>query len=140
MQVLSPRADKLLAGLDSFLPHKKAILRAVPIKGIVCLGGSFWDLFRPHEFVTLKGMPLPLQHIVVHSCLQLRLIRHEWDASFFDVGASLKNCSHRLQRTNLHRSLTLEQTNCMRAWIHSSPTISYVISITNREHLFFSYD
>ena len=28
----------------------------------------------------------------------LRLIRHEWDASFFDVGASLKNCSRRLQR------------------------------------------
>ena len=36
--------------------------------------------------------------VVVHSCLQLRLIRHEWGASFFNVGASLKNCSRRLQR------------------------------------------
>ena len=37
--------------------------------------------------------------VVVHSCLQLRLIRHEWGTSFFDVGASLKNYSRRLQRT-----------------------------------------
>ena len=37
--------------------------------------------------------------VVVHSCLQLRLIRHEWGASFFDVGVSLKNFSCCLQRT-----------------------------------------
>ena len=35
---------------------------------------------------------------MVNFCLQLRFIRHEWDAFFFDVRASLKNCSHRLQR------------------------------------------
>ena len=37
--------------------------------------------------------------VVVHSSLQPRLIRHGWGASFFDVGASLKNCSRCLQRT-----------------------------------------
>ena len=37
--------------------------------------------------------------VVVHSCLQLRLIMHEWGASFFEVGASLKNCSCRLKKT-----------------------------------------
>ena len=37
--------------------------------------------------------------VVIHSYLQLRLIRHEWGASFFDVGVSLKNCSRCLQRT-----------------------------------------
>ena len=42
--------------------------------------------------------------VVVHSCLQLRLIRHEWGASFFEVGASLKNYSHRLQRTKPWKS------------------------------------
>ena len=45
---------------------------------------------------------VPTMHtisVVVHSCLQLRLIRHEWGASFFDVGVSLKNCSRCLQRT-----------------------------------------
>ena len=49
-------------------------------------GSSFLDLL--YTFV-----------VVVHSYLQSRLIKHEWDASFFDVGASLKNCSRRLQRT-----------------------------------------
>ena len=36
---------------------------------------------------------------MVHSCFQLRHIKHKWSASFFDVGASLKHCSCRLQRT-----------------------------------------
>ena len=38
------------------------------------------------------------------TCLQPRLIRHEWGTSFFDVGASLKNCSHRLKKTKPCRS------------------------------------
>ena len=36
--------------------------------------------------------------VVVHPCLQLRFIRHECCTSFFDVGASLKNCSCHLKR------------------------------------------
>ena len=43
---------------------------------------------------------VPAMHttsVVVHSCLQLRLIRYEWGASFFNVGASLKNCLCRLK-------------------------------------------
>ena len=38
------------------------------------------------------------------TCLQPRLIRHEWGTSFFDVGASLKNCSHRLKKTKPYGS------------------------------------
>ena len=45
---------------------------------------------------------------MVHSCLQLRLIRHEWGVSFFDVGASLKNYSCRLKRTKSCRSFGLK--------------------------------
>ena len=56
-------------------------------------GSSFLDLL--YTFVA-----------VVHSYLQSRLIKHEWDASFFDVGASLKNCSRRLQRTKPCRSFS----------------------------------
>ena len=47
---------------------------------------------------------VPAMHttsVVVHSCLQLRLIRYEWGASFFNVGASFKHCSRRLQRIKL---------------------------------------
>ena len=39
-----------------------------------------------------------------YTCSSGTLIRHEWGASFFDVGASLKNCSRRLQRTKLFGS------------------------------------
>ena len=50
-----PRANKLLAGLKQILPHKKALLRAMPIKGIVCLGGNVLDLLRPHRFQPQGG-------------------------------------------------------------------------------------
>ena len=54
--------------------------------------------------------------VVVRSYLQLRLIRHEWGVSFFNVGASLKNYSRRLKEQSCASPLTLEWTNCLRAW------------------------
>ena len=54
--------------------------------------------------------------IVVHSYLQLRLIRHEWGVSFFNVGASLKNYSRRLKEQSRASPSALEWTNCLRAW------------------------
>ena len=54
--------------------------------------------------------------VVVHSYLQLRLIRHEWGVSFFNVGVSLKNYSRRLKEQSCASPLTLEWTNCLRAW------------------------
>ena len=56
-------------------------------------GSSFLDLL--YTFVA-----------VVHSYLQSRLIKYEWDASFFDVRASHKNYSRRLQRTKPCRSFS----------------------------------
>ena len=38
-----PKADKLLAGLEQILPHKKTLLRVVPIKGIVRF---LWQFLR----------------------------------------------------------------------------------------------
>ena len=40
----NPKANKLLAGLEQILPHKKALLRAIPIKGIVCFRLQFLRL------------------------------------------------------------------------------------------------
>ena len=109
----APKWTKCLWAWNKSSPTKRCFWGQCPSKVLFSLGGNFWDLLRPHGFVTLKGTPLPLQHmccsstllssakacvVVVHSCLQLRLIRHEWGASFFDVGASLKNCSRHLQR------------------------------------------
>ena len=84
--------------------NKKALLRVVPIKGIVRFG---WQFLR---LAPIAQVCYPIGHfvgedppavcvVVVHSSLQPRLIRHEWGASFFDVGASLKNCSCCLKRT-----------------------------------------
>ena len=68
-----PKADKLLVRAENKNRlHKKALLRAMPIKGIVCFGqpqvrpmcGK--PLARPHGFVTpAQGMPLSQLHIVV---------------------------------------------------------------------------
>ena len=63
--------------------------------------------------------------VVVHSCLQLRLIRHEWDTSFFDVGASLKNCSCRLKEQKHAGPSAPERTNYLRVWTKSFPTITF---------------
>ena len=72
---------------------------------------SFWCLwgnrFDWNDRVGTKGVNFVLEVVwvvVVHSCLQLRLIRYEWGAFFFDVGVSLKNRSRCLQRTKLCRS------------------------------------
>ena len=106
-----PKADKLLVSLDSFLPHKKMPLEGSAHPRVLFALG----LKNPHSFVTRgKGTPPHVQTtctvvfetcstrvVVVHSYLQLRLIRHEWGAFFFNVGASLKNYSRRLQRTKL---------------------------------------
>ena len=89
--------------------NKKALLRAVPIKAIVRFG---WQFLR---LAPIAQVCYPIGHfvgedppavcvVVVHSCLQPRLIRYEWGTSFFDVGASLKNCSHRLKKTKPCRS------------------------------------
>ena len=84
---------------------------------------SFWCLwgnrFDWNDRVGTKGVNFILEVVwvvVVHSCLQLRLIRHEWGASFFDVRASLKNCSCRLKEQSRAGPSTLEQTNYLRAW------------------------
>ena len=68
------------------------------------------QVLRPQSKQTACGfgfVPPPCV-VMVHSCLQLRLIRHEWSASFFDVEASLKNCSRCLQRTKLCGSFCLK--------------------------------
>ena len=59
------RANKLLVGLEQIPPPQKGAFKgsAYQIKVLSALNGSFWDLFRPHRFVTLKGMPLPLLHM-----------------------------------------------------------------------------
>ena len=72
---------------------------------------------------------VPTMHtisVVVHSCLQLRLIRHEWGASFFNMGASLKNYSCCLKEQSCAGPSAPEQTNCLRAWNKSSPTYSNI--------------
>ena len=100
---LAPKWTNCLRAWNKSSPIKRCFWGQCPSKILSALGGSFWDLLQSHGFVTLKGTPLPL---VVHFCLQQRLIKHEWGASFFDVGASFKNCSHRLQRTKLCGSFT----------------------------------
>ena len=102
-----PKADKLLVGLEQILPHKKALWVVV------------------FETCSDRTVLLPrrarLYHyntcvVVVHSYLQLRLIRHEWGVSFFNVGASLKNYSRRLKEQSRASPSALEWTNCLRAW------------------------
>ena len=105
-----PKADKLFVGLEQILPHKKALLRTVPMQRYC----SLW-------VVVFETCSDRLYHhntcvVVVHSYLQLRLIRHEWGVSFFNVGASLKNYSRRLKEQSRASPLALEWTNCLRAW------------------------
>ena len=70
-------------------------------------GGGFVPSLQAVCLLLLWGV------VVVHSCLQLRLTRHEWDASFFDVGASLKNCSCRLKEQSRAGPLIPERANCL---------------------------
>ena len=44
----------------------------------------------------------------------------EWGASFFDVGASLKNCSCHLKEQSCVGPLVSKQTNCLRVGKKSS--------------------
>ena len=95
-------------GLVQILPHKKAFLRAMPIKDIVCFGWQFLRLAPTARVCYPEGHTSTTTTcvVVVYSCLQLRLIRHEFGASFFDVRASLKNYSRRLKRTKLYKSFS----------------------------------
>ena len=102
VRVLQPQSEQTDCGW--IFPHKKALLRAMPIKGIVHFGWQFSRLAPTVRFCCPKGTPCV---VVVHSCLQPRLIKHEWGASFFDVGANLKNYSCHLQRTKLCGSFGL---------------------------------
>ena len=126
-EFFGPRANKLLAGLEQILPHKNALLRAMPIKGIVRFGWQFLRLAPTARVCYLKRHASTITTVVVHSCLQLRLIKHEWGTSFFDVGASLKNCSCRLKEQSHAGSSAPERTNCLRAWIKSSPIGSSIV-------------
>ena len=50
-----PKVDKLLAGLEQILPHKKVLLRAVPIKDIVRFGWQFLRLAPITRVCYLEG-------------------------------------------------------------------------------------
>ena len=110
----SERTNCLRAWIK-ILPHKKARLEgSAHLRVLFALGPK-----DPHGFVTRGKFTLPHVQIactavfetcvvVVHSCFQLKLIRHEWDASFFDVEASLKNYSCRLNEQSHVSPSTLE--------------------------------
>ena len=91
------REDKLLTGLEQkssplkrkILPHKKTFLRAMSIKCIVCFG---WQFLRVAPTAQLcypeRHASTTTTHVVVvHSCVQLRFIRHEWGRIFFRCGS-----------------------------------------------------
>ena len=82
------------------------------------------QVLRPQSKQTACGfgfVPPPCV-VMVHSCLQLRLIRHEWSASFFDVGVSLKNCTRRLKEQDRVGPSAPERTNCLEVGKTSSHT------------------
>ena len=111
-----PRADKLLAGWKN-LPPQKGAFECSAHQGYCPLWVAVFEICSNRT--DLLPWKARLYHynscvVVVHSCLQLRLIRHEWGASFFDVGASLKNCSCRLKEQSCAGPSALEQTNCLR--------------------------
>ena len=65
VRVLWPQSEQIACGLGTNPPPQKGAFKgsAYRIKVLSALNGSFWDLFWPHRFVTLKGMPLPLLHM-----------------------------------------------------------------------------
>ena len=120
--VLRPQSRKTYCRLGTNPPPQKGTFwRAVPIQKYCLLWGrmarmALLPMVRAH-LLTYKAQGsnfLDLLYtcvIVVHSYLQLWLIGHEWGASFFDVGASLKNCSHRLQRIKPYGSFSSKADN-----------------------------
>ena len=100
----APERTNCLRAWIKILPHKKALLegsahlrvlsalRPKDLHGFVTRG----KVTPPHVQIACTGI-FETCVVVVHSCFQLRHIRHEWDASFFNMGASLKNCLCRLK-------------------------------------------
>ena len=80
----------LLAMIFQFVFNIYIYIYIYSIINYIC-GGGFVPSLQAVCLLLLWGV------VVVHSYLQLRLIRHEWDASLFNVRASLKNCSCRLK-------------------------------------------
>ena len=135
----APKRTNCLRAWIKILPHKKALLKGSAHPRVLF---TLWPK-DPHGFVTHgKFTPPHVQTactavfetcvVVVHSCFQLKLIRHEWDASFFDVEASLKNCSCRLKEQSHVSPSAPEWTNCLRAWIKILPH-SYNILKTSKK-------
>ena len=115
-EFFGPRANKLLAGWKNLLPQKGAFEGSAHQR-YCSLWVAVFETCSNH--MVLLPRRAHLYHyntcvVVVHSCLQLRLIRHEWGISFFDMGASLKNCSCYLKEQSRAGPLALEQTNCLR--------------------------
>ena len=114
----SPKANKLLTGLDQNLPPQKGAFEGSAHQSYCLLWVAIFNTcFNCTGLLPQKAR---LYHyntfvVVVHSYFQLRLIRHEWSASFFDVGASLKNYLCCLKEQSRAGLLALERTNCLRA-------------------------
>ena len=103
----------LLAMIFQFVFDIYIYIYIYSIINYIC-GGGFVPSLQAVCLLLLWGV------VVEPSCLQLRLIRHEWDASFFDVGASLKNCSCRLKEQSRAGPSIPERANCLQN--KSSPT------------------
>ena len=124
----SPRANKLLTGLDQNPPPQKGAFEGNAHQSYCLLQVAIFETC--FNCTSLLPQKARLHHyntcvVVVHSYFQLRLIRHVWSASFFDVGASLKNCSCRLKEQSCADPSTPKQTNCLWAWIKILPHINH---------------
>ena len=113
--------------LEQILPHKKALLEGSAHPRVLSALGPK----DPHDFVT-RGKDTPphvqiacaivfetcsTRVIVVYSCLQLRLIRHEWKQVSKTAHVACKEQSRAGPSTS-------KQTNYLQAWNKSSPTVT----------------
>ena len=146
MRVLQPQSKQIACRLGTNPPPQKdafegsahqTVLFTLGWTGLTLASthtGSLSWRARLYRYNTCVG--------VIHSCLQLRLIRYKWGASFFDVGANLKNYSCRLQRTKpcgsfglradkllagLEQILSHKYLKCLNFSFHLRPsnTLSY---------------
>ena len=117
MWVLRPQSEQTACGLGTNPPPQKGAFEGNAHQRYCPLWVAVFEICS--DCMSLLPWKARLYHynscvVVVHSCLQLRLIRHEWGASFFDVGASFKNYSCRLKEQSRSGLLALERTNCLR--------------------------
>ena len=87
--VLWSQSRQTACGLEKNPPTKRCFWGQCPSKVLFALGGSFWDLLRPHEFVTPKGTPLPLQHMCNSYIYNLNIIDSHSYIYFFNSLKSL---------------------------------------------------